>query len=147
MSPFPPKPSNPGNHHSTLCFCEKQLFKILYNMWYSICFSLSYFTWCSTLKVHLYCHKCYVLFIIRAPLVAQTGKNLLQCRRPWFDPWVRTIPWRRKWTLSYFHPCSTGPSSVSMYQTYLSTHPHTYSPFCPVISLIIDVSSKDKVYS
>ena len=24
-------------------------------------------------------------------------KNLLQCRRPGFDPWVGKIPWRRKW--------------------------------------------------
>ena len=31
-------------------------------------------------------------------LVAQMVKNLpLQCRRPEFDPWVRKIPWRRKW--------------------------------------------------
>ena len=20
-----------------------------------------------------------------------------QCRRPWFDPWIRKIPWRREW--------------------------------------------------
>ena len=24
-------------------------------------------------------------------------KNLLQCRRPGFDPWVEKIPWRREW--------------------------------------------------
>ena len=30
-------------------------------------------------------------------LVAQLVKNLLQCRRPGFDPWVGKIPWRRKW--------------------------------------------------
>ena len=24
------------------------------------------------------------------------GKECLQCRRPWFDPWVRKIPWRKK---------------------------------------------------
>ena len=23
-------------------------------------------------------------------------KIFLQCRRPWFDPWVGKIPWRRK---------------------------------------------------
>ena len=28
-------------------------------------------------------------------LVAQLVKNLLQCRKPGFDPWVRKIPWRR----------------------------------------------------
>ena len=25
------------------------------------------------------------------------GKERLQCRRPGFSPWVRKIPWRRKW--------------------------------------------------
>ena len=24
-------------------------------------------------------------------------QRLKQCRRPGFDPWVRKIPWRRKW--------------------------------------------------
>ena len=27
--------------------------------------------------------------------MAQLVKNLLQCRRPQFDCWVRNIPWRR----------------------------------------------------
>ena len=30
-------------------------------------------------------------------LVAQTVKNLPQCRRPGFDPWVGKIPWKREW--------------------------------------------------
>ena len=30
-------------------------------------------------------------------LVAQTIRIYLQCGRPRFDPWVRKIPWRRKW--------------------------------------------------
>ena len=29
-------------------------------------------------------------------LVAQWWRIHLQCRRPGFDPWVRTIPWRKK---------------------------------------------------
>ena len=33
-------------------------------------------------------------------IVAQMVKNLLQCRRARFDPWVRKIPWRRKWLLA-----------------------------------------------
>ena len=32
-----------------------------------------------------------------ASLVAQMVKNLLQCGRPEFDPWVGKIPWRRAW--------------------------------------------------
>ena len=31
------------------------------------------------------------------PPVAQTESVHLQRRRPWFDPWVGKIPWRRKW--------------------------------------------------
>jgi len=31
--------------------------------------------------------------------MTQTVKNLLQCRRGGFDPWVRKIPWRREWQL------------------------------------------------
>ena len=25
------------------------------------------------------------------------GKVCMECRRPRFNPWVRKIPWRRKW--------------------------------------------------
>ena len=40
----------------------------------------------------------FVIYIpFGASLVAQLVKNLLQCRRPGFDPWVRKIPCRRKW--------------------------------------------------
>ena len=27
-------------------------------------------------------------------------ESTCQCRRCWFDPWVRKIPWRRKWKLT-----------------------------------------------
>ena len=32
-----------------------------------------------------------------AALVAQAVKNLLQCKRLGFSPWVGKIPWRREW--------------------------------------------------
>ena len=35
--------------------------------------------------------------IPRASLAAHMVKNLPQCRRPRFDPWVSKIPWRREW--------------------------------------------------
>ena len=38
-----------------------------------------------------------ILPSIRTSLVAQLVKNLLQCGRPGFDPWVGKIPWRRAW--------------------------------------------------
>ena len=38
----------------------------------------------------------YPLQSARASLVLQLVKNLPQCRRPGFDPWVGKIPWRRE---------------------------------------------------
>ena len=38
-----------------------------------------------------------ILRFMKASLVAQMVKNLLQCGRPRLDPWVRKIPWRREW--------------------------------------------------
>ena len=32
-----------------------------------------------------------------ASLVAQQVKNLLQCKKPRFDPWAQKILWRREW--------------------------------------------------
>ena len=29
--------------------------------------------------------------------MAQTVKNLMQFRKPGFDPWVVKVPWRREW--------------------------------------------------
>ena len=41
----------------------------------------------------LYCHPGYLVFP-----GSSDGKSVcLQCGRPGFDPWVRKIPWRRKW--------------------------------------------------
>ena len=31
------------------------------------------------------------------PLELSQYRICLQCRRPGFNPWIRTIPWRRKW--------------------------------------------------
>ena len=42
---------------------------------------------------------------LRAPLVAQTVKNRLQCRRPQLDPCIRKIPWRRKWQPTPVYSC------------------------------------------
>ena len=46
-------------------------------------------------------------------------KNLLQCRRPRFYPWVRNRPWRREWLptpvfLREFH----GQRSLAGYSPY-----------------------------
>ena len=41
-----------------------------------------------------------ILISLVAQLVKESACNArdcLQCRRPRFDPWVKRIPWRRKW--------------------------------------------------
>ena len=47
-------------------------------------------------------------------LVPQMVRNLLQCRRPRFDPWGGKIPWRRKWrpTLVFLPEKSHGQRSL-----------------------------------
>ena len=35
--------------------------------------------------------------VLKPSLIAQLVKNLSAVQRPWFNPWVRKIPWRRKW--------------------------------------------------
>ena len=35
-----------------------------------------------------------------ASQVVQSKESTCPCRRPGFDPWVRKIPWRRKWQLT-----------------------------------------------
>ena len=39
----------------------------------------------------------YVYVVYITSQVAQTIKNLPQCRKPGFDPWVRKITWRWEW--------------------------------------------------
>ena len=47
--------------------------------------------------------------------------NLLQCRRPGFNPWVRKIPWRREWLLTpvFFPGESHGQRSLVGYSNYI----------------------------
>ena len=35
--------------------------------------------------------------LLKTSLVAQTVKRLPTMQRPWFNPWVGKISWRRKW--------------------------------------------------
>ena len=37
------------------------------------------------------------LFYVGFPGVSDGKRICLQCRRPGFDPWVRTIPWKKEW--------------------------------------------------
>ena len=47
---------------------------------------------------HVYTHThTHTHIYIVASLVGQAVKNLLQCQRPMFNPWVGKIPWRREW--------------------------------------------------
>ena len=79
----------------------QQAFRLL-NLQVSI-FSTSVFSFISPLSsfspfISLSFEKLWLnIHSIRASLVAQRLKRLPQCGRPGFDPWVRKIPWRRKW--------------------------------------------------
>ena len=72
-----------------------------------------------------------------ASLMAQMVKNLPECRRPGYDPWVSKIPWRRKWqstpvflpgrfhglrSLVGYSPWSLNESEMT---EWLSTHTHS----------------------
>ena len=57
---------------------------------FHMCFTLSYF-------ISTYCSYFAHFYLLYFTLVAQMVKNLLQCLRPVFYPWVRKISWRRKW--------------------------------------------------
>ena len=53
---------------------------------------------------------------LRASLVAQSVReSVCQCRRHWFDPWVRNIPWRREWqpNLVFLHEKFHGQRSLA----------------------------------
>ena len=67
---------------------------------------LNYFFTNCPKKQHIYflrniCFQKKILLIynlfLGASLVAQMVKVCLQCRWPRFNPWVRKIPWRKKW--------------------------------------------------
>ena len=47
-------------------------------------------------------------------------KTVCQCRRLWFDPWIRKILWRRKWqpTPIFFPEKCHGQRSLAGYITW-----------------------------
>ena len=46
--------------------------------------------------LHLGSHKSHIPFMLVGFLGGSGVKNLMQCRRCGFNPWVGTIPWRKK---------------------------------------------------
>ena len=48
----------------------------------------------------------------------------LQCRRPWFDPWARKTPWRRKWqpTVVFLPEKSQGQRNLAGYSPWGHKH-------------------------
>ena len=55
-----------------------------------------------------------------APPVAQMVKNLPAMQKTWVDPWIRNIPWRRKWqpTSEFLPGESLGPRSLVGYSPW-----------------------------
>ena len=115
---------------------------LLNNLNHVTCLStgLEIFIICTLRKSHLW----WYFF-----LVAQTLKNLLQCRKPGFHPWVRKIPWWREWQpipvlLLRKIPRTDKPgeiqsmglhrvrhdwSDLAEQLTHTHTHTHTHHPF------------------
>ena len=73
------------------------------------------------------------------PRLCSGKESACQCRRPGFDPWVRKIPWRRKWQSTPVFlpgeshgqrsPASMDSQRVNMTEQ-LSMHPHK-ADLCP----------------
>ena len=92
-----------------------------------------------------YVYKPKKTFVLgsRATLISLYGlprwlsdkESACQCRRPWFNPWAKKIPWRRKWqpTPVFFLGKSHGQRSLAGYNprghkeldTTEHTHTHT----------------------
>ena len=72
--------------------------------------------------------------LIWPSLMAQTGKeSICQCRRrkrQGFDPWVRKVPWRRKWqpTPVFLPGESHGQRSLVGYRPWVTNTLFTFSP-------------------
>ena len=51
--------------------------------------------------IYIYIYICMYIYLMYlfaiSSLVVQIVKHLPAMRETRFDPWVRTIPWRRKW--------------------------------------------------
>ena len=69
-----------------------------------------------------------------------------QCRRPWFDPWIRKIPWRWEWqptpvflpgefhgqrSLAGYSPWGHKESDTTEGLTHTHTHTHTPAAAAP----------------
>ena len=66
--------------------------------------SISLRVWKRRNYTYIYRYRYIDIYRYRVSLVAQMVKNLPGMQEIWFDPWVRKIPWRRKWQpLQY--PC------------------------------------------
>ena len=62
-------------------------------------------------------------------LADSVSKESLQCRRPGFNPWVRKIPWRRKWqpTPVFLPGKSSGQRSLVGYSPWCRRVRHNWA--------------------
>ena len=80
---------------------------------------------------------------LKKKLVAVKKITFLQCRRLGFEPWVRKIPWRRKWqptpeflsgksheqrSLAIVHGVTESVTTELLTHTRAHTHTHTHTP-------------------
>ena len=84
------------------------------------------------------------LFSGRLPRWLSSKESACQCRRHGFDPWVRKIPWRRKWQLTPVFPPGkshgqkslVGCSPGTVGHDLATEHRHTYSVASSASSLV-----------
>ena len=76
--------------------------------------------------------------------------SIMQCKRPWFYPCVRKIPWRREWQLTpVFLPgksygqrslASFSPWGCKVLDTTVHTHAHTHTYTPAVLEIGFPIS-------
>ena len=72
------------------------------------------------LSTHVIGNICISTYIVRIPWWLRRQSVCLQCRRPWFNPWVRKISQRRKWqpTPVFFPGTAHGGRSLVGYSPW-----------------------------
>ena len=117
-------------------------------MFWSALYDLSCANMTSPWNLHCDCQKkadIHVSFFCST----ETPCQCRRCKRCRFDPWVRKIPWRRKWQLIpvFFLGESHGQSLVGYYSPWgckeadTTEHTHTYIAFIYYLYFILNFSS------
>ena len=118
------KSSGESGHPCLLAELRNALYligEVLFYCHFSKCFYLeNVFHFVRCFFINWYNHVCFSFFSINVVQLLRwiSGKeSTCQCRRHRFDPWVRNIPWKRKWqpTPVFLHGKFHGQRSLAGY--------------------------------